>query len=137
MVKMTPSFELEIKALDDDHQALMDLANRIIEILDGSTVEAADCQPLVAEFVKLSKQHFAREEVLLTKSGYPNVEKHHDHHRSLYGKMDHMIEFAAMAAENPLARDSLKKELRYFLLDDVITADMEFKDYVKDHQPPG
>jgi len=136
MVEMTPSFELEIKTLDDDHQALIDLANRVTETLEGNEDRIGECQQLLAEFVKLTKQHFAREEALLTKAGYPNVQKHHDHHRSLYGKMDHMLEFAGMAAENPLARESLKKELRYFLLDDVITSDMEFKDYVKDHQPP-
>ena len=136
MVESTPSFELEIKALDDDHQALIDLANRISATLDGGDGRIEDSPGLVADFVKLTKQHFAREEALLTKAGYPNVKKHHDHHRSLYGKMDHLLEFAGMAAENPMARDSLKKELRYFLLDDVITSDMEFKDFVKGHQPP-
>ena len=136
MVELTPSFELEIKALDDDHQALIDLANRIAATLDGGDGRIEDSPGLVADFVKLTKQHFAREEALLTKAGYPNVKKHHDHHRSLYGKMDHLLEFAGMAAENPMARDSLKKELRYFLLDDVITSDMEFKDFIKDNQPP-
>jgi len=135
MVKMTPSFELEIKALDEDHQALMDLANRITDALESD--HAGDCVPLVGDFVKLAKQHFAREEALLSRSGYPRTGKHHDHHRSLYGKMDHLIEFASSAVENPLARDSLKKELTYFILDDVITADMEFKDFVRDNAPTG
>ncbi len=133
MVEMTASFELEIQALDDDHRALMELANRITDALDNEA--AATCESLVADFVKLTKQHFGREEALLTKAGYPKVKKHHDHHRSLYGKMDHMLEFAAMAVENPLARESLKKELNYFVLDDVITADMEFKDFIHDHPP--
>ena len=67
----------------------------------------------------------------MTKAGYPNVKKHHEHHTSLTDKMNHMLEFSTVAADNPIAGESLKKELMYFLMDDVITSDMEFKDFVK------
>ena len=129
MVEMTSSFELEIEALDEDHQNLISLANKITEDIDQNN--AVECAVLVSQFVKLSKQHFAREENLLSKAGYPNVEKHHDHHASLNDKMDHMLEFSQVAANNPIAGESLKNELMYFLMDDVITSDMEFKDFVK------
>jgi len=36
-----------------------------------------------------------------------------------------------MAGINQLARESLRKELVYFLMDDVITKDMEFKRFIK------
>ena len=129
MVEMTSSFELEIKALDEDHKNLIRLANKISSDIDQN--KGAECAVLVPQFVKLSKQHFAREEALLAKTGYPNVKKHHEHHAGLNGKMDHMLEFSEVAASNPIAGESLKKELMYFLMDDVITSDMEFKDFVK------
>ena len=69
---------------------------------------------------------------MLVKAGYPNVKKHQDHHKSLNTQMDHMIEFAEMAGENQMARDSLRKELVFFLMDDVITADMEFKNFIEE-----
>ena len=132
MVEMTPSFELEIETLDQDHQVLIDQANRICaEIDDG---DGNNCQAMVEEFVKLSKQHFAREEAILKKAGYPDVAGHEEHHRSLDGKMQHMLEYAGQATENPLARQNLKKELQYFILDDVITADMSFKDFIKQNE---
>jgi hypothetical protein len=31
-----------------------------------------------------------------------------------------------------LARDSLRKELVFFLMDDVITTDMDFKNFIKE-----
>jgi len=138
MVEMTPSFELQIKALDEDHQVLIDHANRIFDVLENiqDADDGRDCEQLVSEFVKLSKQHFAREEALLKSVDYPDVGQHRDHHRSLYSKMDHLIEFSSAARENPLARESLKKELQYFLLDDVITADMEFKDFINEKEDP-
>ena len=34
--------------------------------------------------------------------------------------------------ENQLARDRLRQELVFFLMDDVITTDMDFKNYIEE-----
>ena len=128
MVELTPSFLLESESLDRDHQRLAEIVNEVVEAIDAG--EAGKCGDLVVELVRSAKSHFAREEALLVKAGYPNVKKHQDHHRSLNTKMDHMIEFAKMAGENQMARDSLRKELVFFLMDDIITTDMDFKNFI-------
>ena len=130
MVELTPSFMLEYESLDKDHQHLADIINQIIKAIDDD--EAKKCEGLVGDFVKSAKEHFANEEALLVNAGYPNVKKHQDHHKSLNTQMDHMIEFSNMAGENQLARDSLRKELVFFLMDDVITTDMDFKIFVEE-----
>jgi len=130
MVELTSSFMLDYEALDRDHQRLADLVNQIVEAIDGD--DGAKCEDLVNDFVKSAKSHFAKEEALLVKVGFPNVKKHHDHHENLNTKMDHLIEFAKMAGENQLARESLRKELVFFLMDDVITADMDFKSFIEE-----
>ncbi len=135
MVELTPSFLLEYEALDRDHQRLADIVNLVVKAMDDD--EAEKCEALVVDLVKSAKSHFAKEEALLVKIGYPNVEKHQDHHRSLNNKMDHMIEFAKMAAENQMARDSLRKELVFFLMDDVITTDMDFKNFIAEKAKAG
>ncbi len=130
MVELTPSFMLDYEALDRDHQRLADIVTLIVEAIDGD--EGAKCEDLVNDFVKSAKSHFAKEEALLAKVGFPNLDKHHDHHENLNTKMDHLIEFAKMAGENQMARDSLRKELVFFLMDDVITADMDFKSFIEE-----
>jgi hypothetical protein len=35
-----------------------------------------------------------------------------------------------------MARDSLRKELVFFLMDDVITTDMEFKNFIEETAKP-
>ena len=135
MVALTTSFKLEFEALDKDHQKLADLVDQIVTAIDNG--EAEKCQELVADFVKSAKSHFAREEAFLIKVSYPNVDKHRDHHKGLNTKMDHLIEFAKMAKENEMARDSLRKELVFFLMDDVITTDMEFKNFLDETTKPG
>jgi hemerythrin len=135
MVELTPSFLLEYEALDQDHQRLADIVNQIVKAIDDG--EAEKCESLVGDFVKSAKSHFAKEEALLVRIGYPNVKKHQAHHKSLYIKMDHMIEFAKMAGENQMARDSLRKELVFFLMDDIITVDMDFKNFIAERTQPG
>ncbi len=128
MVELTPSFELEFEALDQDHRKMIDQVNAIIKEIDTGNTNA--CKNQVADFVAFSKRHFAREEALLVSVKYPGVDKHRKHHLDLYDKLDHMLEFARMTPENEIACESLKKELVYFIMDDVITADLEFKDFL-------
>ncbi len=129
MVDLTASFLLESEFLDKEHQRLAGLVNQIIAAIDND--EAEKCEDLLSNFVKSTKEHFAHEEALLVKAGYPNVKKHQDHHKSLNTKMDHLNEFAMNAKDNKLARERLRKELVFFLMDDVITTDMEFKNFIE------
>ncbi len=128
MVELTESFLLESDILDKDHQQLADILNEIVRAIDDGS--AGECKQLVPKFVQAAKAHFAKEEAFLVKIGYPNVKKHKEHHRGLNDKMDHMLEFGRMAEENELARESLRKELLFFLMDDVITSDLEFKQFI-------
>jgi len=135
MVELTSPFKLDYEDLDQDHQRLADIVNLIVAAIDAD--EGEKCEDLVNDFVKSAKGHFAREEALLTKAGFPNVARHHAHHQSLNTKMEHLVEFAKNAADNQLARDSLRKELVFFLMDDVITADMDFKTFFEEQADKG
>jgi len=128
MVQLSETFMLESQTLDQDHQVLVEMVNEITEMLDSG--ETIDCKVKALEFIKFTKAHFAREEQLLNKVGYPYVAKHQKHHRELYAKMDHMLEFAGLVSVNEMARESLKTELVFFVMDDVITTDLDFKNFI-------
>jgi len=132
MVELTETFVLECEELDKDHKRLVEMVNDITDDIDkGAT---GNCNSKVLNFVNFAKEHFSREEKLLTKNGYPEVAKHHKHHQTLIAKMEHIQEFAASAETNQLACVSLKRELVYFLMDDLITTDMDFKDHIDSDQ---
>ena len=133
MIELSESFSLEYQPLDNDHRRLMKIINDVIKVMDEGN--PGECAVLVPEFVDFTRKHFLREEAFLKKLGYPNLQKHYDHHRELNGKMETMLVLAKRAAESELARDSLRKEMTYFLLDDVINADLEFKSYLSGSEP--
>ncbi len=126
---LSETFLLESNDLDQDHEQLAQLVEEITAMLDSGKVE--NCKAKVEEFIKATKRHFAREEQFLAKVNYPHVEKHSLHHRQLYIKMDHILEFTDSIATNEMARESLKKELTFLLMDDVITTDLGFKEFLK------
>lgn len=132
MVELSETFELDCDELDKDHQRLVEMVNEVVAMLDEGKTE--NCKSKVLEFVNYSKRHFGREEQLLAKLGYPNVQKHREHHAMLDEKMEHILEFAGMVAVNEKARESLKKELVFFVMDDMITTDLDFKAFVQDKQ---
>ncbi|MBL6927605.1 MAG: hemerythrin domain-containing protein [Rhodospirillales bacterium] len=129
MVDLSSSFETECEIIDRDHRRLVEMVNAIVAAIDGD--HATECATRVPKFVKFAKQHFVREEAFLADIGYPETQKHHDHHRALDGKMATILGLAAKAADNQLAREALKKDLVFFLMDDVINADLDFKPFIK------
>jgi len=135
MVELSSSFEIDEKMIDQDHRRMVEMVNAIIKAIDEGNPKT--CQKLVPDFVAFAKQHFSREEALLATVRYPDTEKHREHHRTLNEKMEHILEFARMAENNEMARESLKKELVFFLMDDVITSDLEFKEYLSEKVPDG
>lgn len=130
MVELTPTFELDNKPVDEDHRRLIAQVNDIIKALDEG--RAPDCAELVPEFVAFTKKHFLREEALLERHDYPELDKHRDHHRRLHDNLESLLKLAANVAESEPARESLRKELVYFMMDDVINADLDFKAFLSE-----
>ncbi len=130
MVELTSSFKVGNEKIDDDHRRLLDIINQIIDSLDAP--EPADCAAKVGDFVALAKRHFEREEAFMKGAGYPDMAELHDQHQGLYDKLDTMVHLSANARENKLARESLRREMVYFLMDDVINEDLNFKQFLAD-----
>ena len=128
MVEITRSFEIEVELIDNDHRRLVEIINEITQAIDDDQPE--ECARLVPDFVAFTKRHFAREEALLEKNGYPQVDKHRRHHASLDDKMKTMEALALNVVDSPAARDTLRKELVFVLMDDVINEDMDFKNFL-------
>ena len=128
MVNLSNTFLLECEELDQDHKRLVEMVNDISAQIDSGNTQT--CKAMVLNFINFAKRHFGREEILLTEAGYPDVDKHRKHHRELNDKMQHILEFVDKVEVNEMAGQSLKKELVYFVMDDLITTDMDFKAFI-------
>jgi hemerythrin len=68
-----------VKAMDDDHKALVGLLNEMSEALD-SEQERKVLGAVLERMIQYTKDHLAREERLLAEHGYPDCTEHHKGH---------------------------------------------------------
>ena len=68
----------------------------------------------------------------LTASPTAGIDQHRQHHAGLDDKMETMLTLAGRVEDNRLARETLRREVFFFLMDDVINEDMDFKKFLVD-----
>lgn len=127
-IKWLDTFETGILFIDNDHKRLIEIIQEI-----EKAYEAADmpgCRRFVGDFLDVAKAHFQREEQFLKVISYQSLSLHVREHRKL---IEHIVELLAklqpcpeMGAE-PTLDAGLIDDTLYFLLEDIIKADAEFK----------
>ena len=128
MVEITQSFKIDVEAIDADHRRLVEIINQITSAIDEGRAE--ECMHQVPNFIEFSQRHFEREEALLSKHAYPLAEEHRKHHAGLNEKMRNIRALAERAVDSKPAREALRKELVFILMDDVINEDLAFKSFL-------
>ncbi|MBL6933051.1 MAG: hemerythrin family protein [Rhodospirillales bacterium] len=125
-----PSFETGLPEIDNDHRKLVNSIRHIEVALKGGDFKK--CATLFADFMQQAKDHFKREEAFLISIDFPRLESHRSAHQRLLDMADKTL---ATVSED-LDRDEATKcleETIYFLLEDVIRADSDFKSYAQEH----
>ena len=70
--------------LDGQHRKLLQISGRAFEVLAAPSVRGADFHALLNDFAETQREHFAAEEKILSRNGYPDLAKHiaeHDAYR--------------------------------------------------------
>ena len=123
------SFESGIPEIDNDHRALVEMIGKIEVALEESSLE--ECSDLFSEFLTQAADHFKREEAFLISIDFPRLESHSAAHRELLKMGGEVLKSAKTNLSQAKAKEHLE-ELIYFLLEDVIKADAEFKSYAQE-----
>jgi hemerythrin len=119
-----------LPAIDDDHRALVQTINRI-----GAEIEEASyalCVELFDELEAAAAAHFAREEEILDRLRYPQVERHREYHAELIRRLRELQRLGESKLEKQALFDRFS-EMADFVVDDIIRGDLEFKDFL--HAP--
>jgi hemerythrin len=123
------SFETGFPEIDNDHRGLVQSIGLIEEALNADDIES--CLIKINNFLKLAADHFIREEAFLISIDFPRLKSHRIAHKRLL-KMAGDIVKTLKSGLNPDAIKKCLEELVYFLLEDVIKADAEFKSYAQE-----
>ena len=122
------SFELGIPEIDGDHRVMLELM-RAVE----ATAAAQDrrrSERCVDRFLVFTELHFAREETLLERWGYPDWQEHARYHAGL---VDRAKEVRKVCVTVETANDYQRccEKMMSFLMDDIVRGDMKLKSYLE------
>ncbi len=101
--KWSPAYSVNIQAIDDQHQELVNILNRLFVAVSKREGDQAIAGILDA-LLSYTGTHFALEERLMKQAGYQDYEAHKAEHRKLLAQLDqlckkHMIEEKAIYFE--------------------------------------
>jgi hemerythrin len=126
-LKWSPTYETGVAEIDQDHRRLFALADAIYDGVSkrDPTVTAKQVQG----FIDACKTHFAWEENVLARAGFPGLEGHKVYHTSLLAKADELRKVCDVETDFAKAH-ACYEEVIAFLIDDVLRGDVEFNSYL-------
>lgn len=82
-IEWTEQLSVGVPQIDEDHRALMSLANRCIAELNHDQQNDKEIRNILDELLNYTQYHFQREELLMKVCEYPNLIKHQKVHQLL------------------------------------------------------
>lgn len=122
------SLETGDALVDDEHRAIYELVNQMY-----AHIAAGEEQEIVADsldrIVEYARVHFAHEEALMTRTGYPDLQHHCALHREFSAETDRLaLEELAGVSFSPLG---LTEFLRDWLERHIAVEDRRIGDYLR------
>jgi len=133
--KWSPEYSVNIKAIDSQHQQLVDILNRLfiaVSKREGDKVIAS----ILDGLVDYTKTHFALEERLMQQAKYKDFEAHKAEHKKLIEELDRLCK-KHMLEEKPIYFEMLgflKTWLKEHILgvDTLYSADLQKSGFALD-----
>jgi len=120
--------ETELQMIDREHQDLVGLLNRLIEMLTAGADESK-WLPILDELIQHVVDHFAHEEQVMENVGYAGYLEHRSHHQQL---LREVAQFRDDLAQKGGAKDTLAtiRFLKFWVLKHVVQEDLKIKQHV-------
>jgi len=126
-LRWRPSFETGHPIIDRQHSALFDIGNRLINAVRSQTGRI-EIELLLDELVAHITEHFATEEEVLARTGFPLSRRHKEIHRELLERSRELrswyragqlaaSELVGFIADDVIANHILKEDMKFALKD--------------------
>ena len=115
------------RSIDEQHKQLFKLVNEF----HSHWVLLHDPKEIVTvlnQLIQYGEYHFATEEAIMAKEGYPKLEHHQEDHEKLVKIVFLLNE--EFAEKHELAANDVQKFCKHWLVDHIIYADYEFRDFL-------
>ncbi|MEO5345487.1 MAG: bacteriohemerythrin [Magnetococcus sp. YQC-9] len=121
------AYSVGVAAMDDDHKKLLDMVWTVYHSLQKSYGKE-DAERVLGELQNYTVEHFTREEALMKKHRYPELERHCAEHEAMKAKV---AEFRANFSSNSL--DVSREMLRFlenWLINHITKTDQAYSAFL-------
>ena len=125
-------FELGIPSIDEQHKRLLDIGNRINELLtnhDDTDDNYDEIHTVIQELKDYTVYHFKTEEDLFLKYGYPEYKEHKREHDDFIAYIE-SVNLEAIDENQKQFLKGLLMKLVQWVFKHIITTDFMYKDYL-------
>jgi hemerythrin len=129
LIIWSSDYSVGVDALDADHIIVASLINHIDDAKQSGSDESAVGRVLKV-LVDHAYAHFAREEALLEKHGYPQLERHRQEHRLLEDQLGELYEEYTRTPDPKISREIMEL-LNYWLVEHILEVDMHYKPFLQ------
>ncbi len=123
-----PAYSVGIAIFDDEHKKLFALILEMHRALSHMPSKE-EARTVLKELKEYTESHFSKEEAIMEKHGYPDIEKHKMEHEEMISKVH---EFQKNFENNDVAVS--KETLRYlqdWLTNHILKTDKQYTDFLQ------
>lgn len=126
-IEWQPSFSVKVPELDQQHQRLVGMLNRMHEALHAGG-DAAEAEKVLEDLGVYTRHHFTTEERLMEQCGYPELEEHRRKHRAMERQV--MVFREQIGGGGVSAQLKLMSFLRDWLQKHILETDMRYSEHL-------
>lgn len=113
--------------IDDDHREMF----RLLHALEDADLSENGLTDIIRRLESYAEHHFAREEALMRRHAYPDIEAHISLHRRFIEWMEAIKKAYGRSVESPFEiGETVNEFLGKWLVDHVQNADMLYRDFI-------
>jgi hemerythrin len=128
IIKWRKSYETGIRSMDDQHQKLIELINKLYNVI--RTEESSESiDEVLAEMTTYAENHLKKEEALLETNGYPEFANHFAMHKSYLDKLKTLL--AESKKEDKAVMKDTYAFLRQWWLGHIVAEDQKYGEFLK------
>jgi len=126
-VQWKPGFSVGDPAIDEQHSGLLDIINRMHQVMLAGG-KSTEIQSVLEELMHYTLRHFAYEEEMLERCGYPELDEHKRKHLAMMIQLQELREEAVHAgATVPL---KMMVFLQDWLAKHILGTDLRYSSYL-------
>ncbi|KAA0214742.1 hypothetical protein EDM80_06255 [bacterium] len=120
------SFRFDIAVIDDQHQHLIDLLDRLGGLVDGQVPEILEVLDALRRY---TVEHFSFEEQLMRDHGFPEYESHRHEHEVFEAYVKHL--YRRIELGKAVLRQDVQSFLKVWLTRHIQGSDRKYAEYFR------